>query len=75
MIRFLFGVLVGFELGIIFLDYLRKRGELKMYEVTISIDGILKTIHVNAKDGIQAQEIITNMYGNGKVQIINVRRK
>ena len=46
-----------------------------MYEVTMSIDGIIKKINVNAKDGLQAQEIITNMYGNGNIQIINVRRK
>lgn len=45
-----------------------------MYEVTYSIDGILKKISINASDSIQAQQFFTNMYGVGKVQIINIRR-
>lgn len=45
-----------------------------MYEVTYSIDGVIKKISVPANDAITAQNIFTNMYGNGKVQIINVRR-
>ena len=45
-----------------------------MYEVTYSIDGIIKKITINANDQIQAQLIFTNMYGTGKVQIINIRR-
>lgn len=45
-----------------------------MYEVTYSIDGIIKKININASDSIQAQTIFTNMYGTGKVQIINIRR-
>lgn len=45
-----------------------------MFEVTYSIDGIMKKISINANDSIQAQQIITNMYGTGKIQIINVRR-
>lgn len=45
-----------------------------MYEVTYSIDGIIKKININANDSIQAQNIFTNMYGTGKVQIINIRR-
>lgn len=45
-----------------------------MYEVTYSIDGILKKISINASDSIQAQIIFTNMYGTGKVQIIDIRR-
>lgn len=45
-----------------------------MYEVTYSIDGIIKKININANDSIQAQTIFTNMYGTGKVQIINIRR-
>lgn len=45
-----------------------------MYEVTYSIDGIIKKININANDQIQAQTIFTNMYGTGKVQIINIRR-
>lgn len=45
-----------------------------MYEVTYSIDGIIKKININASDSIQAQNIFTNMYGTGKMQIINIRR-
>lgn len=46
-----------------------------MFDVTYSIDGIIKKISINASDAVQAQEIFTNMYGTGKVQIINVIRK
>lgn len=46
-----------------------------MYEVTISIDGILKKIMVSANDSYSVTQIVTNMYGNGKVQIINIERK
>lgn len=46
-----------------------------MFEVTYSIDGIIKKININASDALQAQEIFTNMYGPGKVQIINILRK
>lgn len=45
-----------------------------MYEVTYSIEGIIHTVNVNASDCIEAMNIFTNMYGLGKVQIINVRR-
>jgi hypothetical protein len=45
-----------------------------MYEVTYSIEGIIHTVNVNASDSIEAMNIFTNMYGLGKVQIINVRR-
>ena len=45
-----------------------------MYEVTYTNDGIMKKMTINANDAIQAQEMITNMYGVGRVQIINVRR-
>lgn len=45
-----------------------------MFEVTYSMEGIIRKIMINANDSIQAQEIFTNMYGNGKVQIINIRR-
>ena len=46
-----------------------------MYEITYSIDGVIKKISVPANDAITVQNIFTNMYGNEKVQIINVRRK
>ena len=45
-----------------------------MYEVTYVIDGIQRKTSIKATDGVQAQEIFTNMYGSGKVQIINIRR-
>lgn len=45
-----------------------------MYEVTYTNDGIMKKITINANDAIQAQQIVTNMYGQGRVQIINCRR-
>lgn len=45
-----------------------------MYEVTYVMDGITKKITINAKDSIQAMDVFTNMYGLGKVQIINIRR-
>lgn len=46
-----------------------------MYEVTYSIDGIVRTLDVSASDAVQAQQIITNMFGQGNVQIINWKRK
>ena len=46
-----------------------------MYEVTYSIDGIVRTLDVPANDAVQAQQIITNMFGKGNVQIINWKRK
>ena len=45
-----------------------------MYEVTYSVEGIIRKILIKADDSIQAQNIFTNMYGSGKVQIINIRR-
>lgn len=45
-----------------------------MYRVRLSIDGIIKEITVNANDAFTAQQIATNMYGAGKVQIIDIRR-
>lgn len=46
-----------------------------MYEVTYSSEGIIRKIAINANDAVQAQQIFTNMYGSGKVQIINIVRK
>lgn len=46
-----------------------------MYEVTYSIDGIIKRVTINANDSIQALDIFTNMYGNGRYQVINIVRK
>lgn len=45
-----------------------------MYKVKISIDGIIKEISVNASSSIEVQTIITNMYGTGRFQIIDIRR-
>lgn len=45
-----------------------------MFEVTYSMDGIIRKIMINASDSLQAQQLFTNMYGTGKVQIINIRR-
>ena len=33
-----------------------------MYEVTYSIDGIIKKISINASDNVQAIQVFTNMY-------------
>ena len=45
-----------------------------MYKVKIVIDGLVKEITVNANSSFEVQNIITNMYGIGKVQIIDIRR-
>lgn len=45
-----------------------------MYKVRISIDGIIKEMTVNANDAYTAQQIVTNMYSNGNIQIIDIRR-
>lgn len=46
----------------------------EMFEVTYSMEGIIRKIMINASDAVQAQSIFINMYGSGKVQIINIRR-
>lgn len=51
-----------------------ERWRIKMYEVTYSIDGIIKKLSVNADDAITAQNIITNMFGGGRIEIIEIRR-
>lgn len=45
-----------------------------MYEVTYSIDGIIKNININANDEHQAFMIFTNMFSSQKVEVINIRR-
>ena len=45
-----------------------------MFEVTYTIDGIIKKMNVNADDSITAQNIFTNMFSGQKVEIINVVR-
>lgn len=45
-----------------------------MWEITYSLDGLIRKIKINAMSGVEAQEIFTNMYGGGKYEIINVRK-
>lgn len=45
-----------------------------MFEVTYTIDGLIKKMQVNADDAIVAQNIFTNMFSGQKVEIINVVR-
>ena len=45
-----------------------------MYKGKIVIDGLVKEITVNANSSVEVQNIITNMYSTGKVQIIDIRR-
>ena len=45
-----------------------------MFEVTYSIDGIIKKITINADDAITAQNMFTNMFTSGKIEIIDIRR-
>lgn len=45
-----------------------------MWEITYSLDGLIRKIRINAMSGAEAQEIFTNMYGGGKYEIINVRK-
>ena len=46
-----------------------------MYEVTYSMNGIIKKIQIKADDVITAQTIFTNMFGGGAIEIIDVVRK
>lgn len=45
-----------------------------MFEVTYSMDGLIRKIMINTSDSVQAQNLFTNMYVDAKVQIINIRR-
>lgn len=45
-----------------------------MYKVKYVIDGVIKEITISANDSLSVQRIISNMYGNGRVQIIDIRR-
>lgn len=45
-----------------------------MFEVTYSIEGIIRKIAINASDAVQVTNTMTNMFGTGKIQIINIRR-
>ena len=46
-----------------------------MYEVTYTLDGVLKKMTLKANDSMSATQIFTNMYqGFGKMQIIDIKR-
>ena len=45
-----------------------------MFEVTYSLNGLIKKIMINAIDVVQVTQIMTNMYGTGNIRIINIRR-
>ena len=46
-----------------------------MFEVTYSMNGVIKNISVNASDPLTAIDRFTNMFGGGAVEIINIIRK
>jgi len=46
-----------------------------MYEITYSIDGIIRKIVVQGTSQMDAVNIFTNMYGSEKVQVISCIRK
>lgn len=46
-----------------------------MFEVTYTMNGIIKKISVNASDPLTAIDIFTNMFGGGAIEIIDVVRK
>lgn len=45
-----------------------------MYEVKFSQNGIVHTIKVGANDAVEVHNILTNMFGNGQIQIIDIKR-
>ena len=45
-----------------------------MYEVTISVNGVLQTQQISANNYSELFMIVTNMYSGKNVQIINYRR-
>ena len=53
----------------------RKKVKIKMYEVTYSMNGIIRKIQVKADDAVTAQTIFTNMFGGGAIEIIDIVRK
>lgn len=53
----------------------RKKVKIQMYEITYSMNGIIKKIQVKADDAVIAQTIFTNMFGGGAIEIIDVVRK
>ena len=51
-----------------------QKGIKTMFEVTYSLNGLIKKIMINAIDAVQVTQIMTNMYGTGNIRIINIRR-
>lgn len=45
-----------------------------MYKVKFSINGLVKEMTISANDSTAVTNIITNMYSESNVQIIDVRR-
>ena len=46
-----------------------------MYEITYSINGIIRKIIVQGTSQMDVVNTFTNMYGSGKVQVISCIRK
>ena len=46
-----------------------------MYEITYSIDGIIRKIIAQGTSQMDAVNIFSNMYGSGKVQVISCIRR
>ena len=55
--------------------YFKRKKVNKMFEVTYSMNGIIKKFNVVADDPVQAQALFTNMFGGGAIEIINIVRK
>ena len=55
--------------------YFKRKKVNKMFEVTYSMNGIIKKFNVVADDAVQAQALFTNMFGGGAIEIINIVRK
>lgn len=53
----------------------RRKVKIKMFEVTYTMNGIIKKISVSASDLLTAINIFTNMFGGGAIEIIDVVRK
>ena len=53
----------------------KQRQVIKMYEVTYSINGIIKRISINAGDSLTAQNMFTSMFSGENVDIINIVRR
>lgn len=43
-----------------------------MYKIQYTIDGIVRSLTINASSSLEATQMLTNMYGSGKIQIISI---